>query len=376
MNEPEVVKRVHQFLQDDGLEGNRLAQLYTDAHHTLLGFKSLRPFQRFTLDLGDRVVYPDLVGQLDDGETLLAVEAKGSRNLTKGLAQAQQYQEGFHLSVLAADASAIGGSIDRLARRQQVGLLGVKENVEVIYWPRARQPWRDPARSIRRQMDAASQVADHNTFLFNVPTHYLAWTVALTPGRWYDREELPAEIDAYPMPKDWMGAVRGASKLSLIKTDGGRVRLTTIGGAVRDVLDTTIEAWADVHRKARRTPLVDHKPRAAAVLRLLVMQDSMARLIVRGLKRCPDHRATFDELARVCSKLDYDRSSVIFFVPERFEGITDTQGRIRWSHVEDEHFRSTTSYQFKSILKHAGIIKDTGLGGSKPPQEDEWVLRE
>lgn len=376
MNEPEVVKRVHRFLRDERLGERRLAQLYTDAHHTLVGMKKLRPFQRFTLDLGDRVVHPDLVGQLDDGETLLAVEAKGGSGLTRGFAQAQQYQEGFYLSILAADASAIGTSVERLARRQHIGLIGVKDETQVIYWPLPHQPWQDPARSIRRQMEAAGQVVSHNTFLYNLPTHYLAWVVALDPGDWYDHDELSSSVEAYPMPKDWIGAVRGAQKLGLVEKDGNRARLTTTGEAVQDILDTSLEEWASVHQKTKSTPLVDHEPRAAAALRLLVMQDSMARLIVRGLERCADQRASFDELARVCSQLDYDRSSVIFFVPERIEDITDRQGRIRWGQVQGEHFRSTTSYQFKSILKHAGVIEDTGLGGSKPPQDDVWVLRQ
>jgi hypothetical protein len=68
MNEAKVVKRVHRFLQSTTLEDQKMTRLYTDAHHTLLPNKELRSFQRFTLDLGDDAVHPDLVGQLDDGD--------------------------------------------------------------------------------------------------------------------------------------------------------------------------------------------------------------------------------------------------------------------------------------------------------------------
>lgn len=375
MNELEVVKRAHRFLEKNEVQERQVAQLYTDAHHTLLGENELRPFQRFTLELGDRVVHPDLVAQLDDGETLLAIEAKGTSGLTRGLAQAQQYQEGFHLSVLASDVAAMGSSVERFARRQNVGLLAVEDTVSVVHWPLPKQPWRDPARSIRRQMEAAGQVSSQNTFLYNLPTHYLVWAVVLSPDKWYERDKLEPKIDEYPMPKDWMGAVRGARKLGLIKEDGMRVSLTTTGEAVQDILDTSVEEWAEVHRRAKRKPLVDHEPRAAAALRMLVMQDSMARLIVKGLRQFSGHRASFDQLARVCSGLDYDRSSVLFFVPEKIEDITGRKGQIKWGGVEAEHFRSTTSYQYKSVLKHAGVVKNTGLGGGKDPQEDIWALR-
>ena len=375
MNELGVVKRVHHFLDNSELQDRRVSQLYTDAHHTLLGEKELRPFQRFTLELGDRVAHPDLVGQLDDGETLLAVEVKGTSGITRGLAQAQQYQEGFHLSFLATDASAMGSSTKRFARRQNVGLIVVRKEVRVVNWPLPKQPWRDPAQSILRQMEAAGEVSSQNTFPYNLPTHYLVWAVALSPGKWYDRAELPSEIDRYLMPEKWIGALRGARKLGLTEEDGNRVRLTPAGEAVQDILNTTVEEWAEVHERAKQKPLVDFEPQAAAALRLLIMQDSMARLIIKGLRQFSDQRASFDELARICSEIDYDRSSVLFFVPEKIEDVTNEKAEIRWDKVSSDHLRSTTSYQFKSVLKHAGVIEDTGLGKGKEPENDVWVLR-
>ena len=93
MTEPEVLKKVHRFLRDGRLRSSpgdsvtegereprksRFSRLYTDAHATLVDIPKLKPFQRFALDLGDRIVHPDLVGQFADGETLLAVEGKGA----------------------------------------------------------------------------------------------------------------------------------------------------------------------------------------------------------------------------------------------------------------------------------------------------------
>ena len=98
MLEAEVVQKTHQFLKSRSLADQSVLRLYTDAHTTLLPHKTLSPFQRFTLDLGDFVMHPDLVGQLTDGETIFAIEAKGGDDLIKGLAQAEMYQAGFHFN--------------------------------------------------------------------------------------------------------------------------------------------------------------------------------------------------------------------------------------------------------------------------------------
>ena len=166
------------------------------------------------------------------------------------------------------------------------------------------------------------------------------------------------------MPKNWQPALRGAQKLGIARMNGKEARLTTAGEAVQDILDTTVEEWADVHAAAKRAPLADHTPQAAAVLRILLMRSPMARLVVAGLRKHHDGRASLSQLAHACSTLDYGHAMVLFFIPERLEPITNNRGRIEWDRLQAEHYRPTTSYQYKSILKHAGVIEDTGLGGS------------
>ncbi|MGD1858071.1 MAG: hypothetical protein ACFB2W_27865 [Leptolyngbyaceae cyanobacterium] len=84
--EADVALRTRKFLKTGKVAEQSISRLYTDAHSTLLTHKSLSPFQRFTVDLGDFVMHPDLVGQLTDGETLFAIEAQGTSDLIKGLA--------------------------------------------------------------------------------------------------------------------------------------------------------------------------------------------------------------------------------------------------------------------------------------------------
>lgn len=154
MTEPEVVEQVRAFLRHETLPGERpLLRLYTDAHHTLIDHGGLDPYQRVTLDLGDRAIHPDLVGQLSDGESALAIEAKGVGSLLKGATQAELYQNGFQYSFLAAPAPRVGESISGLAQMKNIGFRAVSTGVEPVFWPQARQPWRDAYRSVRRQLD-------------------------------------------------------------------------------------------------------------------------------------------------------------------------------------------------------------------------------
>jgi hypothetical protein len=71
MQEIDVVYKTKIFLQKQGLLGKKITEIYTDAHPSLLGDKKLDPFQRFTLQFDTFAVHPDLVGRLDDGETLV-----------------------------------------------------------------------------------------------------------------------------------------------------------------------------------------------------------------------------------------------------------------------------------------------------------------
>lgn len=383
MNEPEVIVRTHQYLREQLLHGQSVVRLYTDAYPNLLDYAELRPFQRFSLDMGDFVLHPDLVGQFGDGETLFAVEAKGEDDLLKGLTQAEMYQAGFHYTFLAADAAALGSTYLEFARRKNVGVIAVSDHVTIAHTPEARMPLRKTFQFVNRQMESVIQVAPGQTFQFNIPTHYLVWAIALQSRTSYRFNQCPDLLAGYPIPQDWRSTLAGAQKLGLVHIAGDVFKLTEVGEAVKDMLPFSINSWAQVHQVvgARRTAqtLVQYAPQAAAVLRLLLLQDSMARLIIEGLRTFPGQSANFAVLAQVCDQLDHARAPIFFLKPEALPLLMDDRGRINWGAAQGEFFRSKMFYQYKSILKHAGILKDTRLGGSTTvgydPQRDLWELR-
>lgn len=369
MTEPEVTRKVYRFLRSGALWDHDVIRLFSDAHPSLLSHKDLRPFQRFTLDVGDFVVHPDLVGQLDDGETVFAIEAKGTGDLLKGLTQAELYQIGFHYSFLAADAGSLGDTLLRVARQKNVGVLAVGDDVKVAHLSEARRPWREAFRSIARQMETVVQVTEQQTFQYNLPTHYLAWSVLLQPGRWYTDDALQTSLRPYPMPKGWRAALAGAQKLGIVHRQGDRTRLTDVGAAVRDIVGATPSEWGEVHRevssRARSAPtLAERHPAAAAALRLLLLHDPLVRLVVSGLRTFDDGEANFQQLAMACDRLDHDKAPIFFLNPETIEDVTDERGHVLWDEVAPQHYRSRMFYQYKRILQHAGILEKAQLGGA------------
>jgi hypothetical protein len=386
MTEPEVLIKVHRFLLHDYPFGDTVVRIYTDVHASLLSLPQLAPFLRFTVDLGDLVLHPDLVGQLSDGETLFAVEAKGNTDLIRGLAQAELYQSGFHRTYLAASTHALGRSLVAFARQKNVGIIAVDSSVEIVHQPDARLPLRDVYRFIARQMDSAASVSKGATFAFNLPTHYLLWAIALTPNVLYSLTELADVVRVYPLPQgrnpgqSLRAALAGASKIGIVRVSGNQVYLTDVGATARTIIGSSLEEWAKVHTTiaARGGPsLADIAPRAAAVLRMLLLQDVQVRLVIGGLRMFQARRATFDKLAEACDSLDHASAPIFFLHPRAVATLSDERGRIAWAQATGEDFRATSFQQYKSILRHAGIV--TGkLGGTTSkgydPQRDLWEL--
>lgn len=383
MTEADVVMKTHQFFKSGELANQQISRLYTDAHSTLLGNNALKPFQRFYLDMGGFTLHPDLVGQLSDGETIFAVEAKGDRDMIKGLAQAEMYQTAFHYSFLAAEAHKWVDSLVQFARRKNLGAIAVDNDVKVIHTPEAHTPFRDAFQFVAKQMETVVQVSQGETFLFNAATHYLVWCILLEPNVVYDLNTKPEQLADYPMPKEWKAALRGAKKLKLVNIRGNEYQLSPIGEASKVILPTNLATWSQVHEqtgaRGSKLTIAEYHPQAGALLRILLLDDPMVRLIVEGLTQSPNQSANFAELAKICDQLDHARTLIFFFNPQLADELTDEQGRIFWDRLRGENYRSTMFLQYKRILQHAGILKRTKLGGSSSknydPTNDIWELR-
>jgi hypothetical protein len=92
----------------------------------------------------------------------------------------------------------------------------------------------------------------------------------------------------------------------------------------------------------------------------------------------PNAPVPMSELVGHAAARDRTLTPVIFFKPEAVHEITDDQGRLLWDKVRPGHYRSTTFLQYKSALKHAGVLAPNPLGGASArgdsQEEDVWEL--
>jgi hypothetical protein len=114
------------------------------------------------------------------------------------------------------------------------------------------------------------------------------------------------------------------------------------------------------------------------MMRVLLLQDPLVRMVVDGLETSSRRESNFAVLASGCDRLDHSRVPIVFLRPASAVKLADERGRIRWEEAVGEDYRSTTFLQFKSILKQSGLLRPTPLGGSSAkrydPLKDIWAL--
>ncbi|NTU85933.1 MAG: hypothetical protein HGA45_42490, partial [Chloroflexales bacterium] len=261
--------------------------------------------------------------------------------------------------------------------------------VEVLDLPPAHLPQLRHAERIRRQF--AVNVALISPFYFNLPTHYLAMVPVLWAWEqersdlWASLRDLALMARAYysVLPQtdaSLRGALRGAAKLGLVELQADRARLTFTGRTVTALLPTASNL-AQIHTQlvtgSRGETLAALHPQAGAVLRLLITTDPIAQLLIDTLQAAGSP-LSMRALVLLSAERDKALTPAVFFHPEAVATITGDDGQILWHKVEAQHFRSTTFMQYKSVLKHAGIVAPHTLGGSSSktydPDRDIWEL--
>lgn len=391
VQEIDVIRQVRSFLYTEGLQGTPILDLYTDAHPSLIADVTLRPFQRFSLVFDGFIAHPDLVGRLTDGETLFAVEAKGTSDLLKGIAQADLYRAGFHL-VLFASAGSPSRDLITLARQRAVGILAVyRDRVELIDLPPKHLPQLLHAEHIRKQFTAAENL--QRQFYFNLPTHYLCFAPLLR--QWYQSYGFddPTLLDLEPFARQhypvlpsktssFRAALSGAEKLGLVRVQGRHVHQTFVGQAAAAILPdspTLARIHTQLIQRSTSHTLSSLEPTAGALLRCFLYADPIARLLIDTLMEIGRNEpVTMHSLVMQVAERDKALAPTIFFQPEAIAIVTDDQGALAWHRIQPQHFRATIFMQYKSILKHAGILRSHRLGGtsakSYDPDQDIWEL--
>lgn len=384
MQEIDVLRQTKDFLRSQGLLGRQVTELYTDSHPILLADPRLEPFQRFTLQFDTFSVHPDLVGRLDDGETVFAIEVKGESDWLKGIAQADTYRQGFHASMIAVSGTP-SEDIRTFARQRSVGVIAVhSQSVELAERPPLHLPKLHFAKSILEQFSINSTLTQQ--FYYNLPTHYLSCASCLKMWeKLYDTTKVlimdfePFVRELYPeMPDQFRPALTGAAKLGLISIKGNKVELTRLGRTCVGLLPDP-SALNILHQQSKRQPLAKLNPQSGAVLRILLENDPVAKFVIDVLSKIGRHEpVTMTMLVESASRTDKALTPTVFFFPKVISAIIDDQGFIEWQKVQPFHYRTTIYMQYKKVLIHAGFLADHGVAGTSSknydPDRDIWEL--
>jgi hypothetical protein len=281
----------------------------------------------------------------------------------------------------------------QLARLRNVGVLAIYAHkpAEIIDLPPPHLPQLRYAESVRKQFVTTDTLS--RQFYFNLPTHYLCFAPVLKQWKDYHNVEHAEMMQLeqfmrhiYPVLPRGSGSFRaalgGAEKLGIVRIQGQQVIPTFIGRTVAALLPDTANL-ATLHKQIAQRgttqTLAEVSPVSGAILRCLLYTDTVAKFIIDVLSNIGRHNPTsMRSLALHGAEHDKIITPTIFFKPESIAEITDDRGRLNWHSIQSHHFRSTTFMQYKSILKHAGIIKAHRLGGSSAkkydPDKDIWEM--
>ncbi|GGR69291.1 hypothetical protein GCM10008959_34150 [Deinococcus seoulensis] len=367
MNEVDVIRSLYDSVKSGRLHGLASEDVYIDYHPSLSSIFAGRDVQRFSLPLQGFTVHPDVVGRLSDGDSLYAVEAKGSHDILKGIAQAEVYQYGFHAVFYAIPRSSLSPVVIELTRRKNIGLICVDSECEMVHHPVSTNPEKSYSDRVRRQFNAAVSVKSSNSFLYNLPTHYLFWVSVMDFGVTYGRVSMQSMYAEFGSSESagFTGAAAGAVRLGLMHRQGDEYTLTEMGFSVQMALKVSIEDWRNVHAALRRKLLIEVWPQAAGILRMLMLHDDKLNLLINGIKRLPKNEpVSYLEIVRECDRLDHDTSMIYFFKPESSGSVLGDDYLIDWEKVDLSHLRPSINYQTKRLMQHAGFIRKSNLNES------------
>ncbi len=389
MDEPTVFKHVLTYLEANGFDSLvHFPPSFADKYRDIA-----ERYPRHQITVGGR--YPDIIGFTPRNQ-VFAVEVKGESDILKGIGQAVTYQQGSHITYLAATDTILDQKSSELTA-QGIGIIGVDENGV------CRQE--DP-----RGATAANQVSEIEGKLtyrlqqngrdgsvsavsLTYPFNFFAPAVAVADADSINRDELLDRVTgSYGVRRGTARhAIDGAEVLGFIRSNGlytigkqGQLALATLQGCVDG--DLTLTALHKYRDSIHGQPLVEAEPSLAILLQNAYRQHPDFRLFIEALQKF-ENKVEFptllEELVKhypnvflnlVCKQPERNTAREFLEAGNREQIYTD---RDTWESL----IRSNVISNFVNQLKHIGILHpDTaGHGGAKrdyDPQAKPWILRD
>ena len=335
--------------------------------------------------------YPDVLG-FTHADRVFAVEVKGSSGLLRGIGQALTYQQGAHVSYLAAAADTVGQHTDML-RSKGVGVIGATDD-GVTRW--ASPPTSESHEqvvdiegqlSVRlRRSDIAGDIA---SLSLAQPLNYLAPVVAVDQHGPLAGDEMADVIEAEYGFGAGTQATRSALSLGLLEgtdwftlTDQGELAATVLRGCGIATLEELDAVKSDV---GRSTVVAEHQP-LAILLRNCYERHPEFRLLLDALRK-EGPRIHFPDLVRrlvheypnvflntFCTRAGRSRARELIEAGQVSQIYTE---EAIWKDI----IRTNVLFNFVQQLKHIGVLaaetrSHSGAISEYDAEAKPWMLRD
>ena len=334
--------------------------------------------------------YPDVLG-FTNSDRVFAVEVKGSGGLLRGIGQALTYQQGAHVSYLAAAEDAVTQHTD-LLQSKGVGVIGATENGVSKWSSPPTSESHEQVVDIEGQLSVRLRRSDISGDIASLslaqPLNYLAPVVAIAKHGPLAGDELVDVLsDEYGFGAG-KSAQQSALSLGLLRRDD-RYSLTDQGELAATVLRgsgiATLEKLDAVKSEVRLSTVVEEHQPLAILLRNCYERHPEFRLLLDALRK-EGPRIHFPDLLR---RLVHEYPNVFLNTFCTQSGRTRARELIEAGQVsriyENEMIwkdiiRTNVLFNFVQQLKHIGILaaetrSHSGKIGEYDPDSKPWIMR-
>jgi hypothetical protein len=335
--------------------------------------------------------YPDVLG-FTNADRVFAVEVKGSGGLLRGIGQALTYQQGAHVSYLAASEETVSQHTD-LLRSKGVGVIGATESGVTKWSNPPTSESHEQVVDIEGQLSVRLRRSDISGDIASLslaqPLNYLAPVVAVDQhGPLAGDELVDVLAEEYGFGAG-DSARQSAVSLGLLQQDD-RYSLTEQGELAATVLRgsgiTTLQELDAVKSAVGRSTVVAERRPLAILLRNCYGRHPEFRLLLDALRK-EGPRIHFPDLLR---RLVHEYPNVFLNTFCTRSGRTRARELIEAGNVSriyDEEavwkniVRTNVLFNFVQQLKHIGVLaaetrSHSGAIGEYNPDMKPWVLRE
>jgi len=334
--------------------------------------------------------YPDVLG-FTHADRVFAVEVKGSSGLLRGIGQALTYQQGAHVSYLAAAADTVGQHTD-LLRSKGVGVIGATDDGVTRWSSPPTSESHEQVVDIEGQLSVRLRRSDISGDIASLslaqPLNYLAPVVAVDQNGPLAGDELTDMLEAEYDFGAGTQARRSALSLGLLEgtdrfalTDQGELAATVLRGYG---ISTLPELDAVKDEVGRSTVVAEHQP-LAILLRNCYERHPEFGLLLDALRK-EGPRIHFPDLIR---RLVHEYPNVFLNTFCTQTGRTRARELIeagQTSRIYKEEavwkdiIRTNVLFNFVQQLKHIGVLdaetrSHSGKISEYDPNAKPWVLR-